>query len=722
MTREPATGDAWHRLLPWLLALIGVFVYVGSLEGPFVFDDERHIDRIAAIEGPGGLVSALAADRRPLVTLSLALNHAIGGSQVVGYHAFNIAVHLLAALVLYGLARRLIERHDGAEARWLAFAVALLWLVHPLVTQAVNYTIQRSELMAGLFLLCAMYATVRSADGGRSRTWQAAAVAAGLLGMLSKEVAVVVPLLVLVLDRTLLAGSFITAIRRRPWLYAGLLGTWLLMLIMLRGGAVLAAPASAGFRVPDVTVGAYVLTQCAVLCHYLRLAVWPHPLVFDYNWPLAQGVGEVWPYGLLIAGLLAATIVGLFRRHWLGAAGAWFFLTLAPTSSLMPIVDAAVEHRMYVPLIAVMAVIVLGGRGLLGRPGDRAARSRVAVGLLVAAALVLAMLTIRRHADYHTAATLWQSVVDRVGRQNPRAYQSLGLALEREERLEEAAKAYDVSIACTPESADAWHGRGAVRLKLGDLDGAVADFDRTLELEAERPTTHFNLGHVRLRQGRTDEAGASFEKAIALQPDYAAAFNMLGKVRLDQDRPEDAIAAITGFLRLAPRSAEGHLNLGHACFRAGRIEQGLRAYRAAVALRPGNPVFILKLALALDEAGKPAEAIDRYRAVLRGDRGAAYHAALCRLALLRAAAADPQMRDTTEALRLAREANAIVATVESRDALAAALADAGRYEEAVTMAERALDLAADRGAGESVIEPLEARLSLYRDGRPYRRP
>jgi hypothetical protein len=194
-------------------------------------------------------------------------------------------------------------------------------------------------------------------------------VAACALGMGTKAVMVTAPLLVLIYDRVFLSDSLAAVFRRRGALYAGLFGTLLILGATGIAGIVL-NPA----RSTDLTLGIgyagstpleYALTQPGVILHYLRLTLWPHPLCLDYAWPLAKSARAIVPPVLIVGALLAATIASFRRWPALGFAGAWFFIVLAPTSSVIPVADVAFEHRMYLPLAGVIAVVAAAFTRLL---------------------------------------------------------------------------------------------------------------------------------------------------------------------------------------------------------------------------------------------------------------------------------------------------------------------------------------------------------------------
>ena len=247
----------------------------------------------------------------------------------------------------------------AAAATPLALAIALLWTVHPLQTGAVTYIIQRTESLVSLFFLLTLYCVIRGTTSTeRARGWNVAAVLSCLLGMGTKEVMATAPLVVLLYDRAFLSGSFRAALALRRGLYAALAATWGIVIWLLIATGFHGN--TTGFGVTGFTASSYLLTQPGVLARYLRLAFWPVGQCLDYGWPPAQWPGEVVLPGLLIVGLLGLTVWALVKRPALGFLGATFFLILAPTSSFVPIRDAAFEHRMYLPLAALVTLVVLG--------------------------------------------------------------------------------------------------------------------------------------------------------------------------------------------------------------------------------------------------------------------------------------------------------------------------------------------------------------------------
>jgi hypothetical protein len=233
--------------------------------------------------------------------------------------------------------------------------ITALWALHPLGTEAVSYITQRYESLTALFILLTFYCFLRSLGSSHPLRWELLAALNSLIALGSKEVAVSVPILVLLFDRGFTAGTFRKAWQDRRPLYLGMLLAWACFAyIQLHA---MKRP-FAGFEL-TTPWWRYALNQPAVILHYLRLTIWPHPLVFDYFWPVSKTWRPLLP-GLLAMGvLLVFTGWALVKKPMLSFLPLIFFAILAPTSSVMPILDLAVEHRMYLPMIPVIAALVL---------------------------------------------------------------------------------------------------------------------------------------------------------------------------------------------------------------------------------------------------------------------------------------------------------------------------------------------------------------------------
>ncbi len=534
---------------PLVIGASVIAAYCSTLGSPFVLDDLPSIPGNPSIRHWGTALAAPVQSStlgRPLLNLSFALNYWISGHAVWSYHALNLACHTACALVLYGIVRRTLAKPQGSMAIPIAGGAALLWALHPLNTEAVTYTVQRAESLMGLFMLLTVYLFIRFTDGASKRPWifGAFSVVSCLLGMATKEVMVAAPLIVWLYDRTFVAGRFQLALRIRWRYYLSLAATWIVLGTLVfnahgRGG-------TAGLG-NGVSSWSYLLTQAHALAHYLRLSLYPHPLVFYYGEGLVTDPRDVLPEAILVSGLLAATIVALRRRPVLGFLGATFFLVLAPSSSFVPVITETVaEHRMYLALIPVIVMGILSAYRLLG-----------IAGLLIVPplAVCLGVATYARNQAYHSALELW-SVTVRDDPGNPWARNNLGCEL-------------DTIPGRTP--------------------GAIAEFETALRLRPQHAEAHYNLANdLRLIPGRREEAIAHYEAALKFDPNFPKAHNNLATL-LTQDPAHlgDSIYHYREAIRLYPGYAEAHFNLGNAwSMIQGHERDAIEEYTIALQLRP----------------------------------------------------------------------------------------------------------------------------------------
>ena len=610
------------------LILAGVAVYWNSQRVPLLFDDIPAVERNSTIRQLWPLWPALnppsdgsGVSGRPLVNLTLAVNYALGGLEVRGYHLTNSLLHALAALTLWGLLRRTLLLRGpvlSPDLEWAAWLCALLWAVHPLLTESVVCVVQRNEILGSLFYLLTLYAFVRGVSATRDAgkpappasttpawRWLALSVLSCLAGMASKEIVATVPLLVLLHDRTFVAGTFRAAWAKRKKYYAALASTWLLLAWLVwhnhqRGGTV-------GFGL-KVSPWEYLLTQCHALVTYLKLVFWPSPLVLDYGWPVARGLGEVWWQALLVVALLAATVVALARKPAVGFLGACFFIILAPSSSFVPLVSQTVaEHRMYLPMTAVLVLVVLGGRALWGPK---------VLWLALAGVVPLAVITVQRNQVYRSELAIWSDTVAK-SPDNARAHGNLGRAYLGLGRWAEAVAACQEELRLAPTyNGDARANLGRALTELGRAAEAVPYFVEGLRLKPDSFDLHNNYGVALAALGRWPEAESQYQAALLLRPDMAELHNNLANTLVKAGRPAEALVHYETALRLAPDFVEAEVNWGRTLAETGRMAEALPHFEHVARIRPGAAAET-DLAGALAAAGRTPEAIERYEQALR---------------------------------------------------------------------------------------------------------
>ncbi len=610
---EPRPLGSFSRGGRWLafagLVLAAWLAYRACLEAPFIFDDRPAIERNASLRHFSTALrppaTAAGAAGRPLVNLSLALDYWFHGLDPRGYHATNLVLHLGVGLLLWAVVRRTLARVPALAATTdrVAWVTTLLWLVHPLTTESVVCVVQRNEILVASFLLATLYACARAAESTRPARWYVVAFVAGVLGAASKEVMAVAPLVVLIYDRTFFAGTWREAWRRRWPLYVALASSWLLLGWLVLGHAQRAGTVGFGL---GTSAWDYLVTQSRALTCYLRLALWPHSLVLDYGFDLAS-LADVWPHALVVLALLAATTVAVWRRSPWGFAGTCFFLLLAPSSSIVPLTTQTIaEHRMYLPLAAIMALLATAVTRL-PRGG------MLALGSIAA---VFIALTRERVDTYRSELRIWS---DTVAHQpgNPRAHSSLAEILAREGRWDEALAHYAEAVRLRPDYADAQNDYANALVRVGRVDDALAHYATARRLKPEDDDVRYNLGIALVQAGRLDEAIDNFSAVVAREPQNAAAWNNLGDARLKRRDVPGALQAFEAATAADPNSAGAHNNAGIALVALGRFADAVPHYEAAARLLPDSAQVHHNFALALDGANRAADAIREEEIALR---------------------------------------------------------------------------------------------------------
>jgi protein O-mannosyl-transferase len=696
--QEPPAWAAAAVLLSAIAATYGK-----ALDAPLFFDDVFALVENKSIKSLWPLVGAtqqpgplnppkdLPISARPLVNLSFAINYYFGGLDPVGYHLINVVIHFLSAMLLWSIVRRTLRlpyfasRFDAA-AGWLALAVALLWALHPLQTEAVIYTTQRTELMMALFYLATLYCSLRywsafpvrlGEDRGegevektihphpalsrrervRRTVWLTLAVLACLCGMASKEVMVSAPLVVLLFERTFIARSLKSALQRSWPHYVGLASTWLLLL-----GLCLGKPhgASAGFGL-GISVYEWWLTQCPALLMYLKLAVWPWPLLINYQWPYLTSLSEAWFYVVPVLLLGIANLLLLWRNNPIGFLAAFAVAILAPTSIVPIPLELAAERRMYLPLTGIIVLFVVfaylllqavskkwlsGAQTEIGRSFPHA----VIGAPVLLLAIVLGLVSAERLAAYENQIQIWQEVVQRQPR-NLLAHNNLGNALAAARRLPEAIEELRATLAIKADYPEALNNIGVALTRTGSYAEATEHLRRAVQLKPDHGVAHNNLGYALLKLERPNEAVLELQAALALlpddpvvlknlglaltesgrlpealeallaslkaRPDYPPALNAMGVALIQMNRYPEAIEYLQHAVRERPNYAEAHNNLGNALTRTGRLPEAINELQAALTLQPEYPNALNNLGIALTQTGRLPDAVAAFEHAIR---------------------------------------------------------------------------------------------------------
>jgi protein O-mannosyl-transferase len=672
VSSTPTTSPSRKHLLACSLVIIIALTltYATSFQGPFLFDDNSsikdnpsirhfsHLTEIFSLHEDGGLT----VSGRPVLNASLALSYALSGESVFSYHLFNFLIHLAAALTLFGIVRRTLSKNTAllltqGECIYLSFITALLWAVHPLQTESVTYIIQRAESLMGLFYFLSIYGFIRYCDESESRWWAFVSLSALFLGAGTKEVMVSAPFFILLYDRALISGTFKEALRRHIRYYG--FATFSLIFLGVLAIKTGTRNHTSGFGL-GVGVWQYWQTQFQALTHYLYLSIWPNQLVFDYGAVWTKGFSEYFYHALICLCLGLFTVYSLIKNKAYALIGFLFFAVLAPTSLIPGTRQTLAEHRMYVPLAAVVVSVVLSVFWILKKCG------LVKWGVLLSgiAILLLSFATRDRNALYQDPLALYRDTVTKrpenafahynlanqillKGRPEAtkatqeelleasheyeacvtyapyyaEAYFNWGNALVLLGKSQDAVDKYQRAIACDPKHAEAEHALATELTKLGASELALKHLERAEYKDPNNYEIEDSLA-IALTQvkGREAEVEKHFLRAISLKPTLAKAHNDLALFYSSSpEHKADARKQFLEAIRLDPSLAEAHANLAFLLSEfPDKTNEAVNEYVVSLKLDPLQALAHNNLAnLLSQDPAKQAEAISHYEAALK---------------------------------------------------------------------------------------------------------
>jgi len=604
-----------------IILLLGILVYANSLHAPFTFDDKPNIIDNPAIKSFSNLKTATFAELdhldprlRPQIPsrivgyLTFALDYQLHGSSVFGYHLFNLMIHLFNALCVYFLVRLLTGTHrppfrnlcDNDDRETMALFAALLFVCHPIQTQAVTYVVQRFTSLATFFYLASVLAYLKARLAEKKKTtvlYLAASLFLTVLAMKTKEFSFTLPFVLVIIEYMFFQGSFLQRARYlSPYvLTLAIIPLTLLAIAVSTGNTISTSSFEFGSSINIARLD-YFLTQLTVIIIYLRLLLFPVDQNLDYDHPVYHDLFTPTVIGsaILLAAILAFGIFlcrATFKRDSsLASTSArlcafgflWFFLTISAESSIIKIKDLMFEHRLYLPsvgmFIAAVALVTMLHRRLKTKQSQFA---KVIFPCGVCVILLLSFATYSRNFIWQDEIRLWQDTATK-SPNKPRPHNNLALAYFAQ----------------------------------GQYDEALSENQLSLQLKDD-PGIHLNIGNILLMEKRFDEALQEFREAIKLNPEYAKAYNGTCNVLLLQKHFAEAQKACQTAIKLNPEYAEAHNLLGLTLFAQGNNIGAEQEYNLAIEIEPDFAIFHNNLANTYFKNGKHAAALKEYGVVAK---------------------------------------------------------------------------------------------------------
>jgi protein O-mannosyl-transferase len=598
-----------------MLMLAVILVYAPVWKAGFVWDDESILTANPVIVGPLGLKeiwTTSAADICPLTLTTFWAEHALWGLNALPYHLVNILLHGTCAILLWRVLRSLRVR--GA---WLG---AALWAIHPVEVESVAWITELKNTESGLFFLLSIlfflkWLRAKGLDGQTKNGWDyALTLLFAALAMATKSSTVILPV-VLCLSAWWMEGR---------WHWRKMASMFPVLLMAMAASAV--SMWTQRLQLSIVTDpllarnwGQRLAAAGDAVWFYLGKLLWPHPLMTIYpRWQIDAGQ---WVSYLGLLALIIILFLFWFRRD--GWSRNWFFAFAYFVAALLPalgLIDNSIfryslafDHLQYLGSIGPLA---LAGAGLAWLADSIIPKRRwLQSSLCVVILLILGMTTWRRSWVYEREETLWTDAVAK----NPNCwvgYNNLGLSFFRNSQLDQAVAQYQKALEIYPNYADAHGNLGHALVEQGQLDKGLIQFQKAVEISPRYPVAHSNLGAALFQKGQLDEAIIEDRKALEIDPNYDAAHNNLGQALLQKGQLEEAVAELEKALEISPNYVTAHNNLGQALFQKRQLDEAIAEYQKALEIRPSYPEAHSNLGLAFFQKGQLDEAIDQYQKAL----------------------------------------------------------------------------------------------------------
>jgi Flp pilus assembly protein TadD len=713
-TRPAGLNERWRIPMVCIFLVAAIWLVFGqTLRHDFVnFDDDEYVYNNAQVT-PGltlhgiawAFTTASSAYWHPLTWLSHMLDCQLWGLHAGGHHLTNVLLHSANAVLLFLVLRRMTSLHPGtgtgapararpgsstpADALWCSAFVAAVFAIHPLDVESVAWVAQRKNVLSTFFWLLTMGAYVGYVVKPDWRRYALVMICYGL-GLMSKPMLVTLPFVLLLLDywpleRIVIAQGADGGSVPRPLRQAARLAFEKVPLLLL---AVVSSVVtylgqknlSSVTTLKESPLGVRLAKVSVNYVGYLRDTIWPENLTVLYPYPPTFSVATVALCVLLLAGISLLVLWSIRSKPYLAVGWFWFVGTMVPVIGLVQVGNTPVADRFtYVPQIGLYLMGAWAVRDLTVSWCRRQWQFAAAV-VVISALMVRASI---QTSYWRNSESLWTHV-----------------------------------LACNPENVHAHGNLGNALLQKGEVDEAIHQFQKALQIKPNDAEIHNNLGNALLQKGEVDEAITHFQKALQIKPDDAEIHNNLGNALLQKGEADKAIVHYQKALQIKPDDAEIHYNLGNVLFQKGETDEAITHFQKALQIKPDYADAHHNLGCALLQKGNVDEAIAHFQKTLQikpDDTDAQIN-----LAWVLATASQESLRNGNQAVELAQQANQLAGGENPTilNTLAAAYAEVGRFSDAKRSAQKAIELAQAAGKKDLAAQ-INSELKLYERGLPF---
>jgi tetratricopeptide (TPR) repeat protein len=616
----------------FLITLTALLVYSNTFHAPFLLDDRTYILENQRIRDLGNFLNI--SGTRYVGFLSFALNYYFGGSNVFSYHVINIIIHVMNGLLVWLLVVLTFETPvmenasgDPHQKYFIGLAASLIFISHPVQTQAVTYITQRFASFATLFFLLSLILFIKWRGSGGplnpafKTTIYVVSLLSAVLAMKTKEISFTLPFVILLYEFAFFNGK--TLKERLFPLIPFILTLTIIPFSLIAPEFGLAERESyldgsmMELQLRELTTlnrYDYLVTQLRVVVTYIRLLFLPINQNIDYDYPIYNSLFEL---EIFLSFLFVLSVFGLaiylFARSRKTNNGSallasfgilWFFITLSVESSIIPIMDVIFEHRLYLPSVG--AVIAFASALYYGFDYAKE-RLEIKVSPLIFACLLLLVISVPLGLAAHNRNWLWKDELalleDSVKKSpyKPRAHLGLGLAFAERGRLEKAVEEYKKALKLKPDYVQAHNNLGVIYFKQGRIKEAAGEYKEALRLNPALSEAHYNLGIILYRKGNLVEAIKELKEAVRIDPDFAKPHLNIAIIYDDMGLLEEALKWYTKTIELAPADHMAYNNMGIIYGRKKEYEKAIELFKKALEIRPDDKTALKNFSLAREK-------------------------------------------------------------------------------------------------------------------------
>ena len=573
-------------ILIFVIVCLSQFVYLNSLSNQFVYDDGPTIVNNYFIKKWSNLPLLFHKDYfifsgelsyRPVVTLSYFIDYAFWKLNPFGFHLTNTLLHTLNSVLLFFLLRRIFN------CRYISFVVTIIFSCHPVLTEAVNAISYREDLLTATFFIAAFLLYMKASKDERSFSpAYFASVVCYLLGIFSKEMAIILPLLIFLYD--LIFTKVQSLSYKLTRYYTGYILATIFYLSMRF--VILHNPIESHVSYPEGSIFINFLTMSKVLASYMKLFFFPVILCADYNVPYSSFLFDV---SFILSFLLLVVVIVITYRLFFSSkilffSVVWFFVSLLPVLNIVPIDNIMAARYLYLPIIG---FCILVGNLLVQHHNKTVSFNKpyITVTLLVLMLVMFSFKTTKQNTVWTNETVLWANTAI-ISPKSFKVHNNLGNSYVNTGKLDKALFEYKYALTLNNNYFYAHHNLGIIYNKMGMFKEAFIECQKALQINPSYPDTHNNLGLLYAKSNKLDLAVIEFTNAILNKPDYSDAYNNLGATYIRKGLYEKAIKECLEAIKYNDCNVDSYRNLIIAYLNNEQVDKAIEVSKKVLSLAP----------------------------------------------------------------------------------------------------------------------------------------